>query len=350
MTILDIDIERFLTEWTILRKSIDFNIGAQDIVTTGTITSSDITIFDSTPILVFKDSNSLGAASVGFIEWRDSGGGRAGFFGNSSSGNDDLVWKNEQGGNIVIQTTGAGKFKVFANTIMNDNSVLQFRDSAIGIYSQADTFMDLFADGAVRIGNSSGGAPTNFSKFEPDGTLQFNGAATVWKDINMGAASLSGPPGLQPGLVNYLDETGADTGIATYGLAVGEGFSGQFEMQHDYKEGSDIIFHIHWQGITAPTGTDKVKFQLTYTVTRTDTTLNATTVIVVETDFDTQYEIKQSDFPAITGTAFTVEDQFIFTLQRIAASADEYGGEALAATVGIHYEVDTVGSRQVLAK
>ena len=162
------------------------------------------------------------------------------------------------------------------------------------------------------------GGTTNYTEIETDGTVKFVGAATVWKDINMGAASLSGPPGLQPGLVNYLDEAGADTGIATYGLAVGEGFSGQFEMQHDYKEGSDIIFHIHWQGITAPTGTDKVKFQLTYTVTRTDTTLNATTVIVIETDFDTQYEIKQSDFPAITGTSFTVEDQFVFTLERIA--------------------------------
>ncbi len=78
----------------------------------GTITSGDITIFDATPILVFQDSNSLGAASVGFIEWRDSGGGRAGFFGNSSSGNDDLIWKNEQGGNIGIQTTGAGDIQL----------------------------------------------------------------------------------------------------------------------------------------------------------------------------------------------------------------------------------------------
>ncbi|KKK50901.1 hypothetical protein LCGC14_3120400, partial [marine sediment metagenome] len=63
------------------------DLAGGNLITTGTITSGDITIFDATPILVFKDSNSLGAASVGFIEWKDSGGGRAGFFGNSSSGN-----------------------------------------------------------------------------------------------------------------------------------------------------------------------------------------------------------------------------------------------------------------------
>ena len=49
----------------------------------------------------------------------------------------------------------------------------QLRDSAIGIYSQADTFMDLFADGAVRIGDSSAGAPTNYVEIESDGDVNF---------------------------------------------------------------------------------------------------------------------------------------------------------------------------------
>ena len=98
-----------------------FNDGT---INSGAITSTgNITILNSTPILVFKDSDSLGAASVGFIEWRDAGGGRAGFLGNNTSGNDDLLWKNEQGGNIGIQTTGAGKFQIFANVELNDNSI-----------------------------------------------------------------------------------------------------------------------------------------------------------------------------------------------------------------------------------
>ena len=84
----------------------------------GTIISSGITIFSPTPILVFKDSNSLGSASVGYIEWRDSGGGRAGFLGNNSAGNDDLYWKNEQGGNIGIETTGAGELQIIADTVV----------------------------------------------------------------------------------------------------------------------------------------------------------------------------------------------------------------------------------------
>ncbi|KKL61949.1 hypothetical protein LCGC14_2190110, partial [marine sediment metagenome] len=173
---------------------------------------------------------------------------------------------------------------------------------------------------------------------------------SVFKDINLGAAVLTKPAVSQPDEVNFVDEAGADTGIASLGFAVGEKVSGNFELQHDYKEGTDLVFHVHWQGSAAPTGIDKVKWQLTYTVSQSETTLDATTTIVVETDFDTQYEFKASDFPTITGTNFNIEDQFLFTLERIAASADEYGGDAIVATVGIHHEVDTVGSRQVLAK
>lgn len=217
---------------------------------------------------------------------------------------------------------------------------------------QLDGNLDVDSSGSTIAGITQIGGASDFSKFEVDGTLEFNGAATVWKDTNMGAGTLSGPPGLQPGIVNFVDEVGADTGIATYGLAVGEGLSGFFEIQHDYKEGSDITFHVHWQGIAAPTGTDKVQFQLTYTIAseKTSETLDAVTVITVESNFNTQYESLLTSFTAITGTNIEIGDQFLFTIERIAASADEYGGEALLQTIGIHYEINTVGSRAITTK
>ena len=95
--------------------------GHQDVKTTASPTWENATLTSATPILVFKDNNSLGAASVGYIEWRDSGGGRAGFLGNNTAFDDGFLWKNEQGGNIGIQTTGAGEFQIFANTVLNGN-------------------------------------------------------------------------------------------------------------------------------------------------------------------------------------------------------------------------------------
>lgn len=245
----------------------------------------------------------------------------------------------------IFAATGQSSIANLASTSIAAKFSATLSDTNIAI--QVDAGTSKLKD--AKIGD---GGTTDYSEFEADGTLEFNGAATVWKDINMGAGVLSGPPGLQPGIVNFVDENGADTGIATFGLAVGEGLSGAFEIQHDYKEGSDITFHVHWQGIAAPTETDKVQFQLTYTVASENTseTLDAVTIITAESDFDTQYESLKTDFTVITGTNFEIGDQFLFTIERIAASANEYGGEALLETVGIHYEIDTIGSRAITTK
>ena len=172
----------------------------------------------------------------------------------------------------------------------------------------------------------------------------------VWKDINLGSAQLSRPTSSQPDIDTFDDETGTDTGITTLAFDVGEKVHGSFELQHDYKEGSDFTFHVHFQGKTAPTGTDKVKWQLTYTLAQMGATLDATTPITAECDFDTQYESIICSFTAITGTNFNIGDQFLFTLERIAASANEYAGDALLETTGIHYQVDTIGSRLISSK
>ncbi len=493
-------------------KSLSFDLDTADgptiLTTTGTqikldsdiVVTGDITILNSTPILVFQDSDSLGANSVGYIEWKDSGGGRAGFLGNNTSGNDDLFWKNEQGGNIGIETTGAGEFQVFANTVIDgqlavgttlsaglildvlgeagaagfagdsiqmeagtgggglegppfvhaaglggtvvftsgdggacstgpagntggtggtlsfapgdggaatvanavnagggagmlsaspgtggaatgtgtatndagngttiaftaglggnaangttnnggDGGDINFKPGAKGTGSTADG-----ADGVITLGDG-----TNEVQVSLTGDMSFKGTATVWKDINLGAALLARPAASQPSEANFLDEGGGDTGITTLAYAVGEKASGSFEMQHDYKEGSSFTFHVHWQGIAAPSGTDNVQWRLTYTLMRDLTTLDAATIIdSPDTPIDTQYESYKSDFAAIdgstagnNGTPVQIEDQLLFTIERVAATGDAYAGTALVATVGMHYELDTVGSRTISAK
>ena len=206
-------------------------------------------------------------------------------------------------------------------------------------------------------GNISGGTAdfgdggtTNYSQFEADGTLEFNGTATVWNDENMGAITLNPIPARVPDVVQMVDNVGANMGIYTYGFNVDEGVSGFIEIPHTYKEGSDFTFHVHWYGIAAPTGTDKVKWELTYSIVNYDDTMPAPTIITIEADYDTQYEEIITSFAAIDGTGIGIGEQFCFSLERIDASADEYGGDSLVQTVGIHFEEDTVGSRQILTK
>lgn len=150
---------------------------------------------------------------------------------------------------------------------------------------------------------------------------------------------LSKPAAGQPDEDEFKDSAGNDTGITTLAFAVGEHVSGSIEIPHDYEEGTDISFHVHWQGIAAPTGTDCVKWQCTYSLGVDDTALAAATVIATESGFDTQYAFARTDCPDIDGTSITLGQQFLFDVERIAAVGDAYAGDALVATVGVHYRV-----------
>ncbi len=171
-----------------------------------------------------------------------------------------------------------------------------------------------------------------------------------WRDINLGAALVTKPASSAPGVTEFKDSTGADTGVETHSFGDGDKVSGAFELQHDYKEGSDFNFHIHWQGIAAPSGTDYVKWQIDYTLARNNVVLAPVTTVVVESAFATQYKFVLSDFPTITGTNYTIEDQVLFKLSRITASGDAYAGDGLYSTVGLHYQTDTHASRTASSK
>jgi hypothetical protein len=174
---------------------------------------------------------------------------------------------------------------------------------------------------------------------------------SVYKDINIAGVLLSKPTSSAPGTDTFRSTGGTDTTIETYAFAVDEKVHGGFELQHDYKEGTDLVFHVHWQGIAAPTGTDNVQWRLNYIVARDGVTLAAATVFdSPDTAIDTRYRSYRTDFAAITGTNFKIGDQFMFTLTRVASTGDAYAGDALIETAGIHYQIDTLGSRSISTK
>lgn len=84
-------------------------------------------------------------------------------------------------------------WKFIDDILVNSNEKIHFRDTAIGIYSQADTYLDLFADGGIRIGDSSGGAPTNYVDIKPDGEINLAGTARVLNSIWVDAGGIKSP-------------------------------------------------------------------------------------------------------------------------------------------------------------
>ena len=175
-------------------------------------------------------------------------------------------------------------------------------------------------------------------------------AVTVYNDANVGGMALR--PGVTtPPVTQWVDNVGANTGIYGLGFAALDEANGSIEIPHDYKEGTDIVFHIHWGSNDAPSETDYVKWQLTYVVVgHGDTTPPPPTPIVVEVEHDTRYEHFISNFPTISGSTFKIGDQVNFNLKRIAAAGDAYAGVAIAETIGFHYQCDTLGSRAITSK
>jgi hypothetical protein len=172
----------------------------------------------------------------------------------------------------------------------------------------------------------------------------------VYNDANVGGLILR-TGGTAPGVVQWLDNDGDATGLYTIGFADGEQGSGSIEVPHNYKEGTDLVFHIHFGINDAPTGTDQIRFDLIYNVQRDGTTfVDATTIDSTDVAVDTQYKTGRIDFTAITGTTFKIGDQFNFTIKRTTAAGDAFAGEVLIQTVGFHYEADTLGSRQIGTK
>lgn len=214
-------------------------------------------------------------------------------------------------------------------------------------------------DGNGVSGNPTIGLPTvistprsfgdgiNQTTFEADGTMKFEGSASVWNDINLAIGSLrqgASAPGTWtiPGTGIILSTFGGD--------GPQQDAYGSLEILHDYKEGSDIFPHIHWCPTT--TGAGDVVWQLEYSWVNGGGTVTASTTITVTVAANGVVAKEQrSNFPTISGAGQTIGSRFLFHLFRDSAHAsDTYSSDAAALDFGVHYERDTTGSRQITTK
>lgn len=193
------------------------------------------------------------------------------------------------------------------------------------------------------------GGSANYTEVEADGTIKFNGDATVWRDDNFSAVSLgvgASPPD------SIALNGGAIYVKAFDGAAITEQLFFSTEYNHEAKNGADIVFHVHWSPTTA--GAGNVKWQLTYQWVNVDGSFAGaeTTISVVQAAGGVAWSANKIAFPTVIGTGKTIGSQIVGRFFRDPTdAADTYAADAaITGTFGIHYELDTVGSRQILTK
>ena len=175
----------------------------------------------------------------------------------------------------------------------------------------------------------------------------------VYEDVTFDTISLATGAGTPPD-IGTLDSTGIELSL----FARAETVSGSMEIPHDYKEGTDISFHIHALAPTIDAANEVIQFQLEYVWYAIGDTISSSTTInlehtVLSTDTAwTSFIITSAD---ISGSGKTMGSQFAFKLTRNNTGGDTYTGSGVSEDVavnqvGVHYQKDSLGSTSVLVK
>jgi hypothetical protein len=204
------------------------------------------------------------------------------------------------------------------------------------------------AAGSGTFTNSIIGSTSNHSEFETDGTLVFNGDATVWEDLRI--------PGTSTQLGASAPDLGAFLGSGNIlvprfdGNATTEQVFFTAQLPHSYKEGTNITPHIHW----TPTDTNSgnVHWQLEYSWANIGSAFSApTTITVTDAASGTAWDHQVAGFSAISGTGKTISSMLSCRLFRDPTdAADTYAYDAAFLEIDFHFEGDTVGSTTITAK
>ena len=192
------------------------------------------------------------------------------------------------------------------------------------------------------------GAVANYSKFEADGTLEFNGDATVWTDIFFSISRARIPTSSAPTWAVFT------TNIKKYTFAVNDYvYVGSSELAHTYKEGSNLYPHIHiyTNGVDVTDRTVKYK---------SNNIMCGVGAAAVEANFEKQFTIPANtpdkthlllQFDAVSGVGKTIGGDICARFSRVVEDTGTApSNDPFVSQLGIHIEQDTMGSRDIIEK
>lgn len=277
--------------------------------------AADGALVQGANLLRIESAGNMAHADTRIVEIIESGADQA------SSYTIDITSTNN-GGIILSSGSTDHAIDITQGIVDLNGNKIEFFDAAVGIYSQADTFLDIFADGALRIGDSSAGAPTNYSNFSATGTLTFAGSARLTKKVWLGSEV-------------FKNQSGSTEGVS------GTGFKHSWEMTDGAAEyvttswyipdnwvaGTDILAYVHW---ATPTTSQVGTWDLHYVaIAETEDTQGAGTDLadIDDTSDGTTYRLNITTVFTIANGDLSAGDQIILRPGRVGNAGNDTLGD-----------------------
>ena len=178
---------------------------------------------------------------------------------------------------------------------------------------------------------------------------------TVWEDLRIvpGAFQLLGS---NDPTISSWQPGGAGTTFQVYKFQASDEVFFTCQIPHTYKQGTDIKAHVHWT--PADRGNEEsgntVAWKIDYSWANIGTAFgSSSTVDLTDTTTGTDDYHEITSTVSITGTSKNVSSMLVCRLYR--DTGDTWVGTSAAQSPALleadfHFEIDTVGSRQELAK
>lgn len=172
---------------------------------------------------------------------------------------------------------------------------------------------------------------------------------TVWDDVrvsgNAFAKNVNAPS---------LSAFGAAGGLLAYsftgtGVTVNQVYFA-IQIPHSYKLGTNLRPHVHWTPTTTDAG--NVVWQLEYAWQDLGAVFSAATPIeIIDAAAGVAWEHQLAEFPEISGAGVDLSSMLICRLFRNPAhTSDTYGQDAALLEFDIHFQANTLGSREEFSK
>lgn len=162
---------------------------------------------------------------------------------------------------------------------------------------------------------------------------------------------LTSPPSdlFVPGVPNLPDFDPVNVGVLFDAAATETVYFSQ-QLKHSYKEGSNIIPHIHWEPTNTNTG--NVYWRLEYNWKNIgESDPGWTTINILQAAGGEALVTQIASFGEIDGTGKEISSTISYKLSRIGGDGtDTYNVDALVKEFDTHFQMDTRGSVQETSK